>query len=648
MAIIYPQLENILRFKVKPTNGELHLVKFLQKNLDNSYEVFFNPFLDGDRPDIIILKKDVGAFIIEVKDWSLCHYQIDHTNQWYVRKNTKFSKVPSPQSQAFRYKKNMYDLHLPIVGLARLKNPNFFKLIDCFAYFHEATKEELNQIYSKADNEVIKQLRETNFKLNNSQICDKAYNFRYDFLANKKKHIRRDKSIAISREQLDHLVKKITEKTSHVLFDEEIYKDFKRRLSPSEHTLKQGIRLKFDKKQLSLTKSENGKAKVKGVAGCGKTSILAQRAVNAFARHKSEVLILTFNITLKNYIKDKLSDIQGNRDLSQFEVSNYHQFFNSQLNNTEQDIVELVGQFGVEEMYRMNFFEGCNVPKYKTIFLDEIQDYEPQWVKIIRDSFLDNDGEMVLFGDESQDIYHRNSGRAQVIAQGFGRWNKFTRSYRTDFESPLNHLFKEFQLKYLTEKSEDPDVIETSLNQISMGFNILKYLRLRPQQWQSEVYDSISSAISSYSLNPNDVVILSSSIYWVRKLNEMWISNEKTSCMFDTYDELAVNIYELKENLISYNERDLNRLINDNKDTVERIRRAKKNHFYANSGLIKLSTIHSFKGLEAKTVFYILNEDDDAEMVYTAITRSTENLVILDISKTNKYSVFLKQNLATN
>lgn len=419
-------------------------------------------------------------------------------------------------------------------------------------------------------------------------------------------------------------------------------------MSPSEHTLKQGIRLKFDKKQLSLTKSENGKAKVKGVAGCGKTSILAQRAVNAFARHKSEVLILTFNITLKNYIKDKLSDIQGNRDLSQFEVSNYHQFFNSQLNNTEQDIVELVGQFGVEEMYRMNFFEGCNVPKYKTVFLDEIQDYEPQWVKIIRDSFLDNDGEMVLFGDESQDIYHRNSGRAQVIAQGFGRWNKLTRSYRTDFESPLNHLFKEFQLKYLTEKSEDPDVIETSLNQISMGFNILKYLRLQPQQWQSEVYDSISSAISSYSLNPNDVVILSSSIYWVRKLKEMWISNEKTSCMFDTYDELAVNIYELKENLISYNERDLNRLINDNKDTVERIRRAKKNHFYANSGLIKLSTIHSFKGLEAKTVFYILNEDDDAEMVYTAITRSTENLVILDISKTNKYSVFLKQNLATN
>jgi superfamily I DNA/RNA helicase len=47
-----------------------------------------------------------------------------------------------------------------------------------------------------------------------------------------------------------------------------------------------------------------------------------------------------------------------------------------------------------------------------------------------------------------------------------------------------------------------------------------------------------------------------------------------------------------------------------------------------NSGLIKISTIHSFKGLEAQTVFCILTPEDEAEMVYTGITRAQRNLVV--------------------
>ena len=67
MAIIYPNIENIKRLKVKPTEGEWHLIKFLESNLDDSYEVFYTPYLDGDRPDIIIIKEHCAAFIIEIK-----------------------------------------------------------------------------------------------------------------------------------------------------------------------------------------------------------------------------------------------------------------------------------------------------------------------------------------------------------------------------------------------------------------------------------------------------------------------------------------------------------------------------------------------------------------------------------------------------
>jgi ATP-dependent exoDNAse (exonuclease V) alpha subunit len=59
-----------------------------------------------------------------------------------------------------------------------------------------------------------------------------------------------------------------------------------------------------------------------------------------------------------------------------------------------------------------------------------------------------------------------------------------------------------------------------------------------------------------------------------------------------------------------------------------------------NSGLIKISTIHSFKGLEAQTVFCILSVEDDAEMVYTGITRAQRNLVVFDSSASSFRSIF--------
>ena len=87
MASLFPDLSNISRLKVPPTNGELYLCNYLNENLGEDYHVFFNPYLDGDRPDFIILKKNYGAIIIEVKDWDLSYYSIDQYNHWSVEKS---------------------------------------------------------------------------------------------------------------------------------------------------------------------------------------------------------------------------------------------------------------------------------------------------------------------------------------------------------------------------------------------------------------------------------------------------------------------------------------------------------------------------------------------------------------------------------
>ncbi|MGG4783544.1 nuclease, partial [Morganella morganii] len=172
-----------------------------------------------------------------------------------------------------------------------------------------------------------------------------------------------------------------------------------------------------------------------------------------------------------------------------------------------------------------------------------------------------------------------------------------------------------------------------------------------PSDWENKCFEKIQSYIKNYNFNPNDIVILSSNIFLVRRLNERLNKFENTTCMFETYEELIELLPERKEcydinklKLLTKDElRDFIKQHTGIKSDIERVRRTKKNHFYPNSGLIKLSTIHSFKGLESKTVFYIMDDKDTPEIIYTSITRSIENLIILDKSSEGKYKNFFSE-----
>jgi len=86
---IYPSWEQIKQLKNPLTEGEIHLLKFLDDNLPtdpnwtesqklSEYQgwlIFAQPFLNGSRPDVIIFNPYVGIVIYEVKDWKLAHYK---------------------------------------------------------------------------------------------------------------------------------------------------------------------------------------------------------------------------------------------------------------------------------------------------------------------------------------------------------------------------------------------------------------------------------------------------------------------------------------------------------------------------------------------------------------------------------------------
>lgn len=120
MAQVFPSIENIERLKVPPTEGEIFLLNYLIEAMDNDVEIYFQPFLNGDRPDIILIRKDSGVAVIEVKDWDLSSYYIDENNKWHVKKNAQ--RIKSPFQQAFGYKHNLFNLHINGLLERKLKN----------------------------------------------------------------------------------------------------------------------------------------------------------------------------------------------------------------------------------------------------------------------------------------------------------------------------------------------------------------------------------------------------------------------------------------------------------------------------------------------------------------------------------------------
>ncbi len=644
MAILLPSLPVIRRLKVPPTDGELYLCEFLKEKLDDNYHVFFNPYLDGDRPDIIVLKKGCGAVIVEIKDWNLDCYTIDQKNRWSV----DASVIKSPFLQVFKYKTNFFDLHLPTLGLREALNKSFFKVIDCYVYFHLGTKENIKEKYKLVSDKIKFEIKKNNEKFKNKSISYQNYEQKRIYLQKNKDELNRDEYLSITKDTADHLLKKINQLRSNNLFTNDIFDEFFRRLNPPEQVSKQGVKLTYDEKQDDLMKSVGeSKTKIKGVAGCGKTTILAKRAVNAFRRHSSPVLILTFNITLKNYIKDKVSNVRENIGFNNFEITNYHQFFNSQLNNYNIDTREfielnLAKNLSKEEvfdlLYKKVFFKGQNVEKYQTILVDEIQDYEPEWVKIIRDNFLDSGGEMILFGDQSQNIYERDlNKRESCIVQGFGRWVTLTKSYRSDIASPLINLFKEFQEEFLIKKYQDIELFDSEFIQGTINFDILYQTYLAKDDFK-KLYMEIVDCIKVNKFVPGDITILYSSIELLRNLNSLFNVNEKTMTMFEDIDEyykiIRCNDKKPRKEIIKQEGR--------HKVEINKIRQRKKNFFMQNPGLIKISTIHSFKGLEASTVFCILLENDSPEIIYTAMTRAKKNLIIFDVIN-SRYSSFFNK-----
>jgi len=630
MAKILPTIENIQRLKVPPTDGEWYLINYFIENLPESVEIYFQPFLNGDMPDIILVQKDAGVAIIEVKDWNLDLYNIDKNNHWHLTENGALLK--SPFQQVFRYKTNLFNLHIDGMLEAKIKNKNFFGRINSYVYFHHATKRSLSDFFSNVMNEYKELEQNMHESFKNKNITFDKYEKQLDYQKRKKLKIERDLNYhSIGNDNINKIYLPSIDSN---IFTEHIYKEFQRYLQPPFHTINQGIKIDYTKKQEKLSISKPIHQKIKGVAGSGKTVVLAKRAVNAHKRHENRVLILTYNITLKSYIHDKISDVREDFSWEYFYITNYHQLITQLFNNIgieieiPEDLAHNQLSIFLDDNYYSNtkLFEQYknDIPKYKSIFIDEIQDYKPEWIKIIRTYFLEENSEMVLFGDEKQNIYERelDSEKKPKIIQGFGRWEALNKSIRHQGNGGrILDLAKRFQTTFFKDKYEI-DTYEDTKNEPSLALDIYK-IKSYQNDKINEIASTIIQEIIDYDIHPNDVAILCSNIDLLKNIDYN-IRKNHTDKTLTTFETLEMSKKFPQE--------------------IDNIRKRKKIGFNLNNGMMKLSTTHSFKGYEVPTLFLIIDEEDNEEIVYAGITRSKFNIMVFS-KENSKYNDFFNIDL---
>lgn len=648
MAILIPSREIIEKQNQKPTPGELTILNFLGKNLDDSYEVYYQPHLNGDLPDIVIMKQGYGVLVIEVKDYSLELYDVISTETWAVTTaRGKRQPITSPVWQVYKYKRDFYNLYISGLAEKKVENIGYKNIVRCAVFLSQTEQSQINHFYNSSDASGKK----------NGQKITKHY-------LDEVKLFGKDKLDKNAFEKfLEELGLYNAENKPNPFFTDDLYRQFRSVLQPTQHAIDRASREShtYERNQREIMESRAGRhKKVRGIAGSGKTEVLANLAVNACTRISKEkgycendILILTYNITLKNYIHDHINNVRKKFPWSAFTILHYHgfidQYWGKYLTGTPRP-----GHDNFEARYIFpDLPVECFTKKYKVILVDEIQDYKKEWVESIW-KVLAPDGEIVFFGDEKQNVYDRAMEISDVQQKNTvkkvkrpytkipGNWTFFKKTYRITNE--IAELANTFQQEFYKTKYEYDKIENFQQSLFEKPEKRYYYMDEINVSAIVEIYRSIQK---QKELNPNDICFLGLSVKNMRLIEQKLRKDFllKTRTTFETEEVF----------------RQLQRYANQ-KERLEEIRRNRKFHFWMESGTVKLSTVHSFKGWELQTGILLIDEDDmndeerkkkgeplkgketTDELLYTALTRVRENLIVINIGN-QKYDGFFRKNM---
>jgi len=543
--------------------------------------LYLEPKIKNLTPDFILIDPVRGVVIIEVKAWSIDF--IDTLNQKELI-STKGDVLENPLYKARRYFNTLQGIFRFKEELLTQKGTLKIKLHSLIAFTNmkqeEAKKTEIDTFFEHYPARVL--YKEVLSKLTLDALFDNEIE-------------------AIPLELID---------TIRVAIFPEI--KIAHALSNNHHRFLDEKILALDIEQERFAKSlPLGHYIITGIPGSGKTVALLSRAVYLAKLHPEwNILIMTYNKSLKSQLNLKLDSIKEELDIldisvANIEVTNFHQKAMELSSLSFSNYKDKSDEFWRDILPNDALKQAK--PSYDAILVDEYQDFYKNWFELILKLLIthEEDGKsyqnLFLAGDRLQSIYNPNeiNWKQDIGLDMRGRAKLLKTSYRITKEHiglGLSILAKSYE-KEVIEFYEDAKDVRLE----NMTNNSVELL----EGGYGEVVHLFQTLLESYEYG--DILLLAPTWYTINAIKK----------------EMP---HEVQKNISSSKDFVLNKSI--------------------------FTTYHSSKGIEAKVAIVVdFEQIKDRKLIYVATTRASHKLFLhtqnIDKSliKEELYEV-LEQNLS--
>ncbi|WMS45292.1 AAA family ATPase (plasmid) [Acuticoccus sp. MNP-M23] len=580
--VIYPPIGALARLRQPLTAGEIKVFDFFNGQLPSGWEIYIQPHLNGLRPDFVLVNPDGGIGVFEVKDWNLgaLRYftqkdQWGHT-LWAEKDGKKFCiQRENPVSKINLYKKEVFDLYCP-----RLQKGNGWAAITAGVIFPFAKAEDVKALFKPF------------LQTSSNERCA-----RYQPVSGAE---------AFSSGDLQTVFPEAFRTNSRVMTEDHAA-DLRGWLVEPDFAATQRLPLVLDKNQRSFadTRTETGYRRIKGPAGSGKSLVLAARAAR-LAREGKSVLVATFNITLWHYLRDLIvRDLDAPRHLQNIQFTHFHLWckhtcYDVGWENRYDDLFKHGGGVGVLDVELPKLAEGAlqqpGAARYDAILVDEGQDYRPYWWNVLRQASSPG-GEMILVADATQDVYGTAASWTDDVMKGAGfsggRWAQLRISYRLPPDALS--LARSFAEKFLPKDAIDLPEPEPEQGSLDLFPCSLRWVQCDPDDAQQ--------------LCAKETLAL------MRQTGKNGLANADITMLFSDQKSGA----DVVERLLEYRVRTVDTFSENAQES-----RRRKMGFYMGTAAVKATTLHSFKGWEARLLVVYVTDAAQVErlaLIYAGLTR---------------------------
>lgn len=440
------------------TPGEKQIYRYLEMLLEQEDEIicYYNPIIDDIRPDFLLIGKNFGICILEMKDYSPLQFKgLSDTGKWRAIYTDCEKILRNPFVQLGNYwttiinrldvnqiiSNNKIPIHQLVIfnnisrNKANGKNIQGVRPLKCNVLF----KEDIFKFEKFRENFFISINENKNIKLTNNEIkFIRANIINYSRLPDS------NQSSILDFIPLD---------------SEKILRLLDHRQEKFAYNIGEGHRLIF------------------GVAGSGKTVVLIARArYLAYKNTEWRILVLCYNKLLANYLQKLFNpqDYKGEIFVSNFHSwarklitskgAKYKSMYNQEwdIAKKTQDTKDKFFQETVPRLLNM-VIEETDYRHYDAILIDEAQDFEENWFSTIRKLLNPQTNSLLITCDGLQGIYARKRFFWKDVGiKAKGRVTKFTKTYRNPEnigKVAYNFLIKDSEFLKLV-KNED-DFLET-------------------------------------------------------------------------------------------------------------------------------------------------------------------------------------------